>query len=95
MDFPDPERPKNRYKFGSLWLNLSTDLQVVQRKTYSLLEWLGDIGGLFDALKYLGLLLILPFRTFTLKVELLSSIFRFVDSLAMKEAREGQASQQN
>jgi len=30
---------------------LHPDKLVVNRQTYSLLDWLGDMGGLFDALK--------------------------------------------
>ena len=94
MDFPTNAQPENKYKFGSLWINLSPDLQVVQRQTYSLLEWLGDIGGLLEALKYLGIVVLLPLRSFMLKNELISTIFHYVESLAMKETREGKASPQ-
>lgn len=33
-----------------MWLELDSDLTIVERKTYDLLEWLGDLGGLFDIL---------------------------------------------
>ena len=33
----------------------------IERQTYSALEWLGDIGGLFDMLKLLGYMLVIPF----------------------------------
>ena len=49
---------------------------VTERETYALLDWLGDIGGLFDALRILVGSLIAPFTTQILKVELLSSVFR-------------------
>ena len=39
-----------KYKFTSIDLILSSDIIVHERETYSILEWLGDIGGLFDAL---------------------------------------------
>ena len=48
---------------------------ITDRATYGLLEWLGDVGGLFDALKYAGVLLTAPFAKYNLKTELLSSIF--------------------
>ena len=39
-----------KYKFTSIDLILSSDIIVHERETYSILEWLGDIGRLFDAL---------------------------------------------
>ena len=40
------------YKFSSIEVNLDQRIRSVQRETYDLLSWLGDIGGLVDALKY-------------------------------------------
>ena len=39
--------------FGAI-VYLSKDRQVNTRSIYSVLDWLGDVGGLFDALMYLG-----------------------------------------
>ena len=47
-----------------------------------MLEWLGDIGGLFDALRYIGILFVYPFVAFNLKSLLLTQIFRFIESFA-------------
>jgi len=33
---------------------------MIERQTYSALEYLGDLGGLFDALGYLGSALVAP-----------------------------------
>ena len=49
--FPTPENPSTRYKFTSVEIILDPDKLVVNRQTYSLLDWLGDMGGLFDALR--------------------------------------------
>ena len=49
----------------------------MNRQTYSLLDWLGDMGGLLDALYLIGMIVMSPFAEFALKTELLSSIFRF------------------
>ena len=46
------------------------------------------MGGLFDALRYLGLFMVSPFVSFSLKAKLLSSLFRFVESLSTKEKLE-------
>jgi len=46
---------------------VSLDSQITERVTYSLLDWLGDVGGLFDALRYIGSFLITPLATYSLK----------------------------
>jgi len=48
--YPTKENPYSRYKFTSFELSISPDKMVINRQTYSLLDWLGDLGGLFDAL---------------------------------------------
>ena len=64
------------YKFSSLWLELGTEVNIVERASYNLLEFLGDIGGLMDALYILGMVALFPFTNFTRKVELLTKLFR-------------------
>jgi len=58
---------------------------VTERSTYSLLEWLGDIGGLFDALHIIGGFIVGPVAGFSLKAQLLHSVFRHVASLRTSE----------
>ena len=74
--YPTREKPDGKYKFVSFDLYVSFDSSVTERETYGLLEWLGDIGGLTDALRYLGQFLIMPIASYSLKVDLLSTIFR-------------------
>ena len=38
----------SRYKFFSLLLNVNDEVTVVNRQTYDLLTYLGDIGGLLE-----------------------------------------------
>ena len=45
-----------------------------------MLEWLGDLGGLYDALKVIGGLLVAPFAAFQLNSEMLHKLFRFTPS---------------
>ena len=45
-------------------MRLSSDREVNTRSIYTLLDWLGDIGGLLDALKYIGQMLMFPFFKF-------------------------------
>lgn len=54
----------------------SLDLKITERSTYGILEWLGDIGGLYDALYLIGLALVSPFAKFSLNNELISALFK-------------------
>ena len=60
-NFPTPAYPLTRYKFTSFEINYSPDQQITNRQTYSILDWLGDMGGLLDALYFLGKFLVVPF----------------------------------
>ena len=75
--FPTAQDPSQRYKFTSIELNFSQDLQTINRQTYSVLDWLGDMGGLIDAIYILGMSLLSPFSYFALKTKLLYTIFRY------------------
>ena len=79
-EFPTKEKPYTLYKFTSMEVNFSPDQQYVSRSTYSMLDWLGDMGGLLDALYMIGELVIHPFATHALQVSLLSSLFRYRES---------------
>ena len=70
---------------------------MIERQTYSFLEWLGDIGGLYDALRLIGLLFITPFNSFARKAELLSQVFRFTASKRFAEfyAKQRQAKEKD
>ena len=48
--FPTPKNPLSRYKFTSIEVNFSPDVRTIFRQTYNILDWLGDVGGLTDAL---------------------------------------------
>lgn len=64
--WPTEENPDNLYKFAAVWIEVSQDEFMTERDTYSLLEWLGDVGGLFDMLKLIGSWLVVPFASFRL-----------------------------
>ena len=51
VNFPTDEKPNNKYKYASFDIYFSQDQQIWNRQTYSLLDLMGDLGGLFDALK--------------------------------------------
>jgi hypothetical protein len=48
----------NNYKITSIGVLMSYDKRLIIRKTYSLLEFLGDLGGLNEALTRLATFLI-------------------------------------
>lgn len=48
-NWPTKDAPEI-YKFNSFWLELRQYKTKKERQTYSLLEWLGDVGGLNDGL---------------------------------------------
>ena len=58
--WPTDEAPENKYKLASMIFYLSQDIVSIKRSTYSGLEWLGDIGGLYEGLNFLGLALVGP-----------------------------------
>ena len=55
----------------------SPDLHTTYRQTYSMLDWLGDLGGLLDALLKIGTILVFPFSTYAADSRLLNSLFRY------------------
>lgn len=71
--FPTDEEPNNRYKFVSLNIMQDKDLTLINRKTYSLLDWMGDLGGLNDCLIVIGSILVQPFQLIALKAKLVST----------------------
>ena len=42
--------PNGLYRFGSVTIVPHPSTTILSRQTYSLLEWLGDVGGLNDSL---------------------------------------------
>jgi len=70
--WPTKEKPDVKYKTVSAFITLTMDQNIIERQTYSLLEWLGDVGGLFDGLCLIGGLIIAPLGAFALKTELLT-----------------------
>ena len=53
---------------------------IIERQTYSLLEWLGDVGGLFDGLTLLAHVIITPFVDYAVKATHLTSLFKQSDA---------------
>ena len=56
---------------------MSLDQLVWTRQTYSILDWLGDLGGLIEILHHIGGFLVAPITGFTIRSAMLASFFRF------------------
>ena len=59
------------YKIAGAWLELGQRVTTIERKTYSMLEWVGEVGGLFDGLVSISRSLITPISKFSLQASLL------------------------
>ena len=66
-------------------LNPST--KAYQRSVYNILDWLGDIGGLFAGLRLIGIALMAPLSGYNLNTFLFSSIFQ----VSTKEKQESES----
>ena len=73
-DFP------KRYKFFSFEMNMHLDQVNWSRQTYSFLNWLGDLGGLADALRYICHALVTSFSGFSLRFTLTRYFFKISES---------------
>lgn len=69
------QHPK-KYKFTGLELLYDNNVNLVARETYGLLEFLGDLGGLNEALRVSFGLILAPLTSFVLSAELMMSLFR-------------------
>ena len=72
------EKPDGLYKFTGMAVNVSMDLRAINRETYDTLQWLGDIGGLVDALIIIAQMALAPYVTFHLKSYLMRHVFRLL-----------------
>jgi len=70
LDYPD------KYKITGIEIMFSYDIIDYNRQTYSVLEFLGDLGGLYDALYYLGHFIVAHYATRALDTSILSGIFK-------------------
>ena len=66
--------------FFEVWIGLKSDLIKINRKTDSLLDWLGDCGGFMESLKLIGEFLVSSYSGYALKYLLALNFVRFVPS---------------
>lgn len=62
---------------------------MIERSTYSLLDWFGDLGGLYEALYFLGYFVASPAAAMSLKANLLANNFLYVRSKEYENEKEG------
>lgn len=67
--WPTKSDPQS-HKFYSLEVELCQKTTTINRSTYSILDWIGDIGGLFDGLYFIGSRMLGPIAAFAMKAEL-------------------------
>ena len=74
--YPTKENPNNKYKFTNIIIDASLDQKIIARGTYSVLDFVGDLGGFYSAFTSIGSILVSPVAGFALNAKLLSMIFR-------------------
>ena len=67
---------------------MSQEKTFIERETYSLLDWIGDIGGLFDGLCLLASKLIAPIAAYAMRFELLSQTFKRISTGSSAEEKK-------
>lgn len=50
------------YKFISFEFNINSDLYVKSRQAYSVMNLLGDVGGLYSALEFIAAMSVLSYN---------------------------------
>ena len=61
----------NRLKLNSVQLTLDQKKIVIERTIYSVLDWIGDIGGLYDGLRLMADFFMINYAVAMMKQELL------------------------
>ena len=79
-DWPTLENPFGEYKFIGIWLELAQSKTTIERTTYNALEWVGDVGGLFDGFRLIVSSLIAPITGYAVKTAILSAGFNTISS---------------
>ena len=64
----------------SFYITAEPNLKKISRKTDSVLEWLGEWGGLLDALNFLGKHLLSSYTSYSLQNYLALLLIRFIPS---------------
>lgn len=77
LKWPTKTNSSLTYKLAGLWIEFGQTLTETERQTYSFLDLLGDVGGLFDGFRYIVAPIIAPFAAFTMRSQVLTQAFRY------------------
>ena len=61
-------------------IKIKPDVLIVRRKTDSLLDWLGDWGGLLDSLHFIADILVSPLSIYMMKSKLAKLLVKILPS---------------
>ena len=61
-------------------ITINPDILKIRRKTDSILDWLGDWGGLLDSLHFLADILISPLAAYMMKSKLAKLLVKIIPS---------------
>ena len=68
------------FKYVGVDVYLSPDLKIWTRETYSILDYLGDLGGLYDALYLILNFIAAPIASFNMQSAIMSDTFTVIKS---------------
>ena len=88
---PTKEKHDTLFKITSYWIEFDPRLTETKRQTYSLLDLLGDIEGLFDGLVLFCGILVRPIAVYNVKSKILGHTFGKNQRMTVCESRSSYA----
>ena len=89
--WPTRENQENDYKFASIFLEMDTEKLIIERSTYALLDWVGDVGGLMDGIYIFTGVLLGGLVSIGVKAKLHNLIFRLGEEHEQSTHNNGKA----
>ena len=74
-NWPTKQIPDVIFRFNGIYVELHQKSLAIERQTYSVLELVGDVGGLYDGLNLILSFFIAPLGRFALNKKLFSAMF--------------------
>ena len=71
--------------YAKIRIKVNQEILIINRKTDSLLDWLGDCGGLLDGLQFLGRIILNPYTVYSLQSFLSFLLVRYIPSKKTKK----------
>lgn len=87
LSWPSANKTSANYKYVSVEFSLSMDQKNWSISTYRLLDWLSEVGGLFNTLLYVTKVLVGPMAGYTLRSTLVSNLFRYKKSRSVSKSK--------